>query len=230
MRKKITLPAAEISGYDVANLIDDARQILHSASYHDIGEIISACSQHQQARVKTLIDDILCNYPTVTYGLAVLFHVDADDGAHHPIMLPLPESPPHDSAVSSARWISLRSLRRTSVPFGDQRGPAIIWSGHACAAVLLLQSRVDEPPEITDEWLGDMFRAVPGRVTVVAEGPMRWTAAVEGAAAMLANVCAGGALAETPQQFLRFSDYQAMQRAGRRFYDRLHIAGLRMPR
>jgi len=220
MHNKILLPHKEISAGDVQLAIASAQLHVARASYHELTEMLACLPEHYRGRVTALLRDVLCGYPTMTWGIPVLIRVDVDDDPIRPIPLPLPEYQPPDTDVESCSWLSVRTLR-LGERFGKQTDPVSIYPNRQECAVLLVRTRGEDPPQLSDEWWGDALRSVEGRITVSADAPIPWPDAVEAAAAMLANSRSPRGYVDTPQLFLEFGDYLAAQETGKKFFRRL---------
>jgi hypothetical protein len=218
MHTDIPLPRTEISAADVEFAVNCVYLFVRGAGYAELRELFDVKLEPYRQRVIALLRDVLCEYPTMTYGVPLLIHVESSDGVIRPIKLPLPDYQLPESAVESCTWLGLDTLR-SPVDFGKP-GPVTIFSGRVSGAVLLMRCRGEDPPRLSDEWYGDLFDGLPGRVTMHALMPQPWPDAAEAAAAMLANARTG-ALVDSPQCFLDFGGHFAAQDAGRRFYRRV---------
>ncbi len=220
MHNKILLPHKEISGRDVELAIANTRLLLAKVSYHELSVMLGALTEPYRERVTAMLRDVLCGYPTMTFGVPVLMRVDDVGDILRPIPLPLPEYQPPDTSVAVCSWLSVRTMRSVE-RFGRQTEPVTILPARQECAVLLFQCRGDTPPELSDGWWGDLFRPLAGHVTMSAQELMPWPNAVEAATAMLVSSRSPSGSVDTPRRFLSLDDYVIAHDAGRQFYRRL---------
>lgn len=179
-----------------------ADQWLQLASYKQIRELVAEAPDRLREHVVLLLDDVLSCWPTVRWGLPVLF-CWRDDEARS-LLLPLPEHAPPDPTITSMGWVSLHTLREKA-PFGASSPRATIPSGGIHAAILMCQTVGPIPPTISDEWWSELFADSlhPGcDLRVSSRLLLPLPSAIEAGAAQLSAAVTGGKQVDTPRVFL----------------------------
>lgn len=223
MSSKLTIPQSEFFAQSLELMLKNYAEAAQTWSYRDwlvAMELTAAeTSEHSFARIQDFCVELLTGYPKRRFGIPVLMHIEERDrSVMHPVQLPLPTEAP--VGVEYAYWYSLSS-RRDTIAHGVCSGkPVKVLTNTFECAVLILVTSDSEPPEITNEFYGELFThaALPGRVDITCPHSYEWPRAVDAAVAMLAGARSRELrLDALPSPFLDRSSLSACFEAGARF-------------
>lgn len=191
-----------------------ADQWLQVATYGEIRDLVNDTPAHLRKHVVLLLEDVISCWPTVKWGLPVLFRYRDELGGE--LQLPLPEHAAPDPSITSMGWISLNTLRDRR-RYGMTSQLVTISSGGIHCAILMCQTASHMPPTIRDEWFGELFdeHIQPGcDLRISSRLLLPLPSAIEAGAAMLSAASTGGKQVETPRVFLDVETYAFAMEAG----------------
>jgi hypothetical protein len=179
-----------------------ADQWLQFASYGEIRDLVKEAPERLREHVVLLLEDVLSQWPTVRWGLPVLFRWSDPQGGDLP--LPLPEHSAPDPSITRMSWVSLNTMRDRR-PYGSPTENLCVSSGGVHCAILMCQTASQLPPTISDEWFGELFAdsLKPGcDLRISSRLVLPLPSAVEAGAALLSAASTGGKQVDTPRVFL----------------------------
>jgi hypothetical protein len=191
-----------------------ADQWLQLASYKQISELVADAPDRLREHVVLLLEDVLSRWPTVRWGLPVLFRWRGDE--ERSLMLPLPEQAPPDVSITAMGWVPLNTLREPG-QYGASSPRVFIPSSGIHAAVLMCQTAGPTPPTISDEWWSELFADSlhPGcDLRMSSRLLLPLPSAIEAAAAQLSSAVTGGKGVDTPRVFLDDETHEFALAAG----------------
>lgn len=191
-----------------------ADQWLQLATYGEIRDLVKEAPERLREHVVLLLEDVLSQWPTVKWGLPVLFCWNHPEGLA--LQLPLPEHAAPDPSITRMAWVSLNTMRDRR-PYGMPSPLVTIPSGGVHCSILMCQTASQVPPTITDEWFGELFadHLQPGcDLRMSSRLVLPLPSAIEAGAALLSAASTGGKQVETPRVFLDLETWAFALEAG----------------